>query len=72
MNTPLKPAILLNTTDSYPYSFRRVIIESVALGTDVFISEGELSKSSVVPAPGMMPQINMTDNRTFEGWRHED
>ena len=72
MNTSLKPAILLNTTDSYPYSFRRVIIESVALGTDVFISEGELSKSSVVPAPGMMPQINMTDNRTFEGWRHED
>ena len=72
MNTPLKPAILLNTTDSYPYSFRRVIIESVALGTDVFISEGELSKSSIVPAPGMMPQINMTDNRTFEGWRHEN
>lgn len=72
MNRPLKPAILLNTTASYPYSFRRVIIESVGLGTDVFVSEGELSKSSIVPAPGMMPQINMIDNRTFEGWRHEN
>lgn len=46
------------------YSLRRSIIESIDGGTDVFLSEGILS----------INQSNhlLNDNRTFEGWRHED
>lgn len=66
------PAIILNGANNYPYSFRRVLIESLNNSTDVFLSEGELTKQSFVPAPGMAPQINLSDNRIFEGWRHEN
>lgn len=66
------PAIILNGANNYPYSFRRVLIESLNNSTDVFLSEGELTKQSFVPAPGMAPQINLSDNRIFEGWKHEN
>ncbi|MDR1882203.1 MAG: hypothetical protein LBR26_05400 [Prevotella sp.] len=66
------PAIILNGADNYPYSFRRVLIESLSNGTDVFLSEGELIKQTFMPAPSMEPQINLSDNRTFEGWKHEN
>lgn len=65
------PAIILNGTANYPYSFRRVLIESLNNGTDVFLSEGELTKTSI-SMPGMAPQVNLNDNRTFEGWKHEN
>ena len=66
------PAIILNGANNYPYSFRRVLIESINNDTDVFLSEGELVKQSFIPAPGMAPQINLSDNRIFEGWKHEN
>lgn len=64
------PAIILNGAANYPYSFRRVLVESLSNGTDVFLSEGELIKQ-ISPA-GMASQINLSDNRTFEGWKHEN
>ena len=70
-DTPYNPSIILNTTDRVPYQYRRGLIESIEQGTDVFISEGVLEKQAFIPAPGMAPQINLTDNRTFEGWKHE-
>lgn len=65
------PALILNGTNNYPYSFRRVLIESLNNGTDVFLSEGELTKTSIAMS-GMAPQVNLNDNRTFEGWKHEN
>lgn len=72
LDTPYNPAIILNTANTVPYQYRRGLIESIEHGTDVFISEGVLEKQFFVPAPGMAPQINLTDNRTFEGWKHEN
>ncbi len=66
------PAIILNGAANYPYSFRRVLVESLSNGTDVFLSEGELIKQISPAPPGMAPQINLSDNRTFEGWKHEN
>ncbi len=70
LDNPYNPAIILNGQDRYPYSFRRVLIESVNNGTDVFVSEGELIKQIVTP-PGMPPQFTLNDNRTYEGWKYE-
>ena len=72
LENPYNPAIILNGASNYPYSFRRGLIESLNNGTDVFLSEGTLSKQSFIPAPGMPPQINLSDDRTFEGWKHEN
>jgi len=71
LDNPYNPAIILNGTDRYSYSFRRGLIESMYSGTEVFLSEGELLKQSFAPAPGMAPQMNLSDNRTYEGWKHE-
>lgn len=67
------PAIILHGTDDhYFYSYRRVLVESLNNGTDVFLSEGRLMKQSFIPGPNMPPQINLSDNRIFEGWKHEN
>lgn len=72
LENPYNPAIILNNgADKYSYSFRRGLIESIYNNTDVFLSEGELIKQ-LVPLPGMPSQINLSDNRTFEGWKHEN
>lgn len=71
LENPYNPAIILNGTTKYCYSFRRGLIESIYNNTDVFLSEGELVKQPIAP-PGMPPQINLSDNRTFEGWKHEN
>ena len=71
LENPYNPAILLNTSNIYPYAFRRGLIESITNGTDVYLSEGELIKQTFAPAPGMSPQTSLADNRTFEGWKHE-
>lgn len=71
LENPYDPAIILNGTATYSYSFRRGLIESIHNNTDVFLSEGELVKQPVA-LPGMPPQLNLSDNRTFEGWKHEN
>jgi hypothetical protein len=54
------------------YAVRRVLIESLQGGTDVFVSEGTLNKTQVqIPnAPGVL-QTAYQDNRRFEGWKNE-
>ena len=72
LEVPYNPAIILNNkSTAFSYSFRRGLIESIYNGTDVFVSEGKLTKQSFVPAPGMAAQFNISDNRIFEGWKHE-
>lgn len=72
LDNPYNPAIMLNTSNCVPYTFRRGLIESIENGTDVFVSEGLLEKQTFVSTPGMPPQLNLSDNRTYEGWKHEN
>ena len=76
LNQLFNPNILLGNNPAANYSVRRVLIESVHDGTDVFISEGTLTKNNVQINQGMgIPPITRTtieDNRKFEGWKHED
>lgn len=67
LNNPYDPSIILNITDNYEYCFRRGLIESLDNGTDVFISQGNLTKILI----NATQQIALNDNRIFEGWKHE-
>ena len=72
---PYNPHILLNQQNPYHYSFRRGLIESLYNGTDVYVSEGDLSMTTVgggMGPIGPMPiQNQLQDNRIFDGWKHE-
>lgn len=69
--TPYDPRLLIGSQPKVGYAFRRGIIESVAGGTDVYLTEGQLVKKTVQVQPGIMQEA-LNDTRTFEGWRHED
>ncbi|GAB3909254.1 hypothetical protein GCM10028803_46520 [Larkinella knui] len=67
---------IVGNHNSVNYSFRRVLIESIVGGTDVFVSEGMLIKSQFPVQPQFQngPATFRTvfeDNRTFEGWKYE-
>lgn len=72
LNIPYNPNALLSANPHYNYSFRRCLVESIAGGSDVFVSEGTLLSVSVPVPPGVPPQTSIQDNRVFEGWRHEN
>lgn len=69
IENPYDPLILLNNanTPNKSYSFRRGLIETIT-DTDVFLSEGTLIRAQ----DPMTRQIGLTDNRVFEGWKHEN
>lgn len=67
LRNPYNPNVLLATKNSSNYIMRRAIIESIDGGTDVFMSEGVLTKQALQTG-----QIAIQDNRSFEGWKHED
>lgn len=69
LDNPYNPAILLDGAARASYSFRRVLVESIYNGTDVFLSEGELVKQQI---QGISQQFTLSDNRIFEGWKHEN
>jgi hypothetical protein len=78
LTSPFDPNSLLGADNSKNYTFTRALIESIAGGSDVFLSEGILTKTKI-PAgmpglPGMpgMVQEGIQDARSFEGWRHKD
>lgn len=72
MYNPYNPTMF--SAPSTAYSFRRGLIESLYYGTDVFISEGVITKQIIpIPTPsGTSNQIAINDSRNFEGWRHEN
>ena len=67
LRNTLNPNIIIGPNNSLQYSLRRALIESIQGGTDTFISEGIYGKVQVGPG-----QFGIQDNRTFEGWRHEN
>ncbi|MEC4590700.1 hypothetical protein VPG91_06855 [Nitrospirillum amazonense] len=50
------------------YNEPRVLIESVAGGSDQYVTEGTLTRISL-NGPGMAPQEVVQDERRFDGWR---
>ncbi len=76
INTLFNPNAILGDNNQATYNVRRSLIESIDGGTDVFITKGHLIKNTmqVQIAPNMPPvtQTAIQDNRTFEGWSHED
>ena len=67
LRSPFNPNILIAAQNPHNYTMRRALIESVDGGTDVFMSEGILTKQQV-----NQTQSSLQDNRNFEGWRHEN
>lgn len=70
LRSPFDPNVLLGNQNQAQYQLRRAIIESTEYGTDVFLSEGTVSKQVV--QQGNQQQTLIQDNRTFEGWRREN
>lgn len=72
LNKTFDPTTMVGAGNQANYSARRVLIESLQGGTDVFVSEGTLSKTQIpIPnAPGVM-QTTYQDNRRFDGWKNE-
>lgn len=70
LRTPYDPAIVVGANLQCRYRFPRVLIESVDGGSHVWVSEGQLSKQRV-QRPDGIEQDAVTDQRQFEGWRHE-
>jgi len=71
LTVPYDPRILVGAANEADYCFRRALIESVAGGTHVFISEGKLSKRQVQTQPNVV-ETRVHDQRLFEGWRTEN
>lgn len=69
------PNMILGTNSQMNYSCRRALIESIAGGTDVFVSEGTLLRNNqIIPQDPNLPPIQrvvIEDQRKFEGWKHE-
>lgn len=58
-----------------PYSLKRGLLESPQGGSYYFCTEGQLSRQTVMLQPGVPnPAVAgpLQDNRTFEGWKHEN
>jgi len=73
---PFNPNLELGAAPTKNYSCRRVLIESIDGGTDVYVTEGALIRSNqVINQPPPLPPINRTtieNQMNFEGWKHEE
>jgi Serine dehydrogenase proteinase len=69
LQSPYDPNVGVAGMNAAPYRFSRALIESAAGGSHVFLSEGNLSRQQIQIQPGIF-QNAITDDRTFEGWRH--
>jgi hypothetical protein len=62
---PYSPQVILGANPTANYKLIRGLVESTGGGCYGFLSEGTLTQAA--PPQGGIPQI--TDQRTFEGWR---
>lgn len=73
---PFNPSLILGANTTTSYSCRRVLLESIEGGTDVYVSEGSLVKTiQTINQPNNLPPINRSaieNQLNFEGWRHEE
>lgn len=73
---PFNLNLVLGSNNNANYVCRRVLLESIAGGTDVFLTEGALTKTNqVINQPHPLPPLNRSaiENQiNFEGWKYED
>ncbi len=69
LRNPYDPNLVLASANTVQYTFKRALIESVDGGSHVFASEGILARQQIQLQPGVSQQA-ISDNRTFEGWKH--
>ena len=73
LRKPFNPDSYIGKEAVKPYTIKRTLVESLAGGTDSFISEGQFARVSISPMPpNSVPQIAIQDQRLFEGWKHYD
>ena len=72
---PFNPNEMLGSNNAFNYTCRRALIESIDGGTDVFITEGTLTKKKqIIQQKPPLPPLERTvfdDHRSFEGWKYE-
>lgn len=69
LNEAYDPNHILGGNPQAAYSLKRGLVESFSGGSNMFCSEGQLTRVQIQGPAGIQPGIQ--DNRTFEGWRYE-
>jgi hypothetical protein len=73
---PFNPTLELGSSNTTNYTCRRVLLESVMGGTDVYLTEGALAKTNqIINQPHPLPPITRStieNQMKFEGWKHEN
>lgn len=73
---PFNPNLELGASATVNYSCRRVLLESIDGGTDVYVTEGSLIKTTrtINQQQGIPPITRTTieNQMNFEGWKHEE
>ena len=70
LEMPFRPETLLGANPYVDYECRRILIESVGNGTDVYVTKGRLENASLgVPEAGPRKIVN---NINEEKWNHEN
>jgi hypothetical protein len=73
--SPFNVNLELGNKNNATYNCRRVLLESLSGGTDIYVTEGELVKTTQVLQQPPLPPINRStieNKMNFEGWKHED
>lgn len=68
LKAPYDPVKELGRETIKTYSFKRTLVESISYGQDALVSEGVLKKG--LETIRGVPTETISDDRTFEGWRH--
>ena len=68
LRTPYDPVLQLATNNMIEYNYVRACIDSVSYGRNLFVSQGVLSKT--IQQIGI-PNQQINDMRTFEGWKKD-
>jgi hypothetical protein len=71
LTAPYNPNLLLGTQDQAEYQFTRAVVESTRGGSHRFVSRGCLTKRTIQDRQAGVIREGVQDNRTFEGWEHE-
>lgn len=73
---PFNPNLELGNNAAANYVCRRVLLESISGGTNVYLTEGTLSKTvQIINQPHPLPPINriaIENQMNFEGWKYEE
>lgn len=73
---PFNLNLIIGANQNADYTCRRVLLESIEGGTDVYLTEGKLTKSTqTINQPPPMPALNRSvieNQMNFEGWKHEE